>query len=60
MSRYFVNDIDEIRNIEDPDSYFKFFLDHNERVNDCQRFAFDSESALSCFLGQELGSYQIA
>lgn len=42
-SRYFVNDIDEIRNIANPDSYFKFFLNHNERINDCQRFAFDSE-----------------
>ena len=42
-TRYFINDIDEIRSIENPDNYFKYFLDHNERVNDCQSFAFNSE-----------------
>ncbi|GAB1311623.1 Arb2 domain-containing protein [Madurella fahalii] len=36
---YFVNDIDEIRSIEDPDSYFKYFLTKNERWNERQRFA---------------------
>ncbi|RDA95359.1 hypothetical protein CP533_3483 [Ophiocordyceps camponoti-saundersi (nom. inval.)] len=40
-SRYFINDEDEIRNIEQPDTYFKFFLDHNERINLRQRFSFD-------------------
>ncbi|PFH59812.1 hypothetical protein XA68_11860 [Ophiocordyceps unilateralis] len=38
---YFINDEDEIRNIEKPDLYFKFFLDHNSRVNQRQRFVFD-------------------
>ncbi|PHH79822.1 hypothetical protein CDD80_3683 [Ophiocordyceps camponoti-rufipedis] len=38
---YFVNDDDEIRNIEAPDFYFKFFLDHNSRINHRQRFVFD-------------------
>ncbi|SPN99852.1 uncharacterized protein DNG_02704 [Cephalotrichum gorgonifer] len=39
--RYFINDIDEIRNIENPDYYYKYFLDQSERVNDCQAFAFN-------------------
>lgn len=37
--RYFVNEDDEIRSIEDPKSYFKFFLYKNERYNERQRFA---------------------
>lgn len=38
-SRYFVNDIDEIRNIDDPNKYFKYFITKNTRWNDRQRFA---------------------
>ncbi|KAK2059393.1 Arb2 domain-containing protein [Colletotrichum caudatum] len=38
---YFVNDQDEIRNIENPDYYFKYFLTKNGRVNDRQRFHFN-------------------
>ncbi|KAI5467850.1 Arb2 domain-containing protein [Mariannaea sp. PMI_226] len=38
---YFVNDQDEIRSIENPDCYFKFFLNKNLRINECQRFAFN-------------------
>lgn len=40
LRRYFVNDDDEIRTMADPDYYFKFFLDLNERINARQRFAF--------------------
>ncbi|OIW31142.1 hypothetical protein CONLIGDRAFT_643152 [Coniochaeta ligniaria NRRL 30616] len=36
---YFVNSIDEIRNISDPNMYFKYFISKNERWNDRQRFA---------------------
>ncbi|KXX76388.1 hypothetical protein MMYC01_207296 [Madurella mycetomatis] len=36
---YFVNDIDEIRSIEDPDSYFKYFLTKNERWNGRQCYS---------------------
>ncbi|KAM7205335.1 Arb2 domain containing protein [Rhypophila sp. PSN 637] len=39
---YFVNDEDEIRSLDDPDSYFKFFLAKNERWNDRQRFCFNA------------------
>ncbi|KOS20789.1 hypothetical protein ESCO_004121 [Escovopsis weberi] len=38
---YFVNDQDEIRSSANPDQYFKFFINRNERINNCQRFAFD-------------------
>ncbi|EAQ89610.1 hypothetical protein CHGG_06229 [Chaetomium globosum CBS 148.51] len=38
---YFINDIDEIRSIDDPDYYFKYFLTKNERWNERQRFAFN-------------------
>lgn len=40
--RYFINDKDEIRSIENPDNYFNFYLDRNERINQRQRFQFDS------------------
>ncbi|KAI1408523.1 Arb2 domain-containing protein [Hypoxylon sp. FL1857] len=36
---YFVNEDDEIRAIDNPDNYFKFFLSRNPRWNDRQRFA---------------------
>ncbi|KAK0716912.1 Arb2 domain-containing protein [Lasiosphaeria miniovina] len=36
---YFVNDVDEIRSLEDPDYYAKFFFTKNERWNERQRFA---------------------
>ncbi|KAG5997175.1 hypothetical protein E4U54_002431 [Claviceps lovelessii] len=38
---YFINEQDEIRSIENPDNYFKFFLNRNPRVNQRQRFEFD-------------------
>ncbi|UKZ94983.1 uncharacterized protein TrAFT101_009833 [Trichoderma asperellum] len=38
---YFVNDQDEIRSIENPDNYFKFFLDRNPRICARQRFEFN-------------------
>ena len=40
-NRYFVNDEDEIRSIENPDWYFKYFLNKNSRINDRQRFEFN-------------------
>lgn len=43
LQSYFVNDEDEIRSIESPDTYFKYHVDLLERVNDRQRFAFNSE-----------------
>ncbi|PKS09435.1 hypothetical protein jhhlp_004050 [Lomentospora prolificans] len=39
---YFVNDEDEIRNIENPNTYFRYHIDILDRVNDRQRFAFNS------------------
>ncbi|KAK6189631.1 hypothetical protein LQW54_013074 [Pestalotiopsis sp. IQ-011] len=36
---YFVNETDEIRSIENPDNYFKFHIDKNDRHNERQRFA---------------------
>ncbi|KAM0521790.1 hypothetical protein ACHAPE_002351 [Trichoderma viride] len=38
---YFVNDQDEIRSIENPDNYFKFFLNRNPRICARQRFEFN-------------------
>ncbi|KAL1903450.1 hypothetical protein Sste5346_000077 [Sporothrix stenoceras] len=39
---YFINDDDEIRKIEDPKYYFKYFIDKNTYYNDCRRFSFDT------------------
>ncbi|OHE99823.1 Arb2 domain-containing protein [Colletotrichum orchidophilum] len=39
---YFINDQDEIRNIREPDYYFKYYLTKNGRVNDRQRFHFNA------------------
>ncbi|KAI1104532.1 Arb2 domain-containing protein [Jackrogersella minutella] len=36
---YFINEIDEIRAIDNPDNYFKFFLNRNPRWNERQRYA---------------------
>ncbi|RYP77712.1 hypothetical protein DL769_003332 [Monosporascus sp. CRB-8-3] len=36
---YFINEDDEVRSIENPDCYFKYFLSRNERYNERQRFA---------------------
>ncbi|KAK1976109.1 Arb2 domain-containing protein [Colletotrichum cereale] len=41
---YFVNDQDEIRNVENPNYYFKYYLTKNGRVNDRQRFHFNAEA----------------
>ncbi|KAJ6446898.1 mitochondrial import receptor subunit or translocase domain-containing protein [Purpureocillium lavendulum] len=40
-NQYFINRDDEIRSIENPDCYFKFFIDRNPRVCARQRFAFN-------------------
>ena len=42
--RYFVNDEDEIRSIENPNAYFKYFVNKNQRVNDRQRFCFNGKT----------------
>ncbi|KAJ4298751.1 hypothetical protein N0V88_003783 [Collariella sp. IMI 366227] len=42
---YFVNDMDEIRSIDDSDHYFKYYLTKNNRWNDRQRFAFNRSFA---------------
>ncbi|KFY36710.1 hypothetical protein V495_07656, partial [Pseudogymnoascus sp. VKM F-4514 (FW-929)] len=34
---YFINDEDEIRNIENPKYYFKYFINRNDRFNERQR-----------------------
>ncbi|RYP93133.1 hypothetical protein DL770_000707 [Monosporascus sp. CRB-9-2] len=36
---YFINEDDEVRSIENPDYYFKYFLSRNGRYNERQRFA---------------------
>lgn len=41
--RYFVNDEDEIRSIENPNCYYKFFISKNMRVNERQRFHFNGD-----------------
>lgn len=41
FKRYFINNVDEIRSIENPDYYFKYYLTKNERWNERHRFAFD-------------------
>lgn len=43
VSRYFINDEDEIRNIENPKAYFKFFITKNERYNCLQREAMNGQ-----------------
>ncbi|KAF4954736.1 hypothetical protein FGADI_5034 [Fusarium gaditjirri] len=40
-SSYFVNDDDEVRSIEDPECYYKYFSSKNSRVNERQRFHFN-------------------
>lgn len=44
LSRYFINDKDEIRSIENPKAYFKFFLSKNERWNVAQRESMNGKS----------------
>ncbi|KAI0883667.1 Arb2 domain-containing protein [Annulohypoxylon maeteangense] len=36
---YFINEDDEVRAIDNPNNYFKFFLNRNPRWNERQRFA---------------------
>ncbi|KAI1212662.1 Arb2 domain-containing protein [Annulohypoxylon truncatum] len=36
---YFINEEDEVRAIDNPNNYFKFFLNRNPRWNERQRFA---------------------
>ncbi|KAI1379728.1 Arb2 domain-containing protein [Hypoxylon crocopeplum] len=38
---YFINEVDEVRSIENPNNYFKYFISRNPRWNDRQRFAFN-------------------
>ncbi|KAK8099279.1 arb2 domain-containing protein [Apiospora kogelbergensis] len=38
---YFINEEDEVRSIENPDNYYKYFLTRNERHNERQRYAFN-------------------
>ncbi|GAB0140747.1 hypothetical protein EsHS_00001360 [Epichloe bromicola] len=45
LIRYFVHENDEIRSIENPDNYFKFFINRNPRVNQRQRFEFNAALA---------------
>ncbi|KAM0201287.1 hypothetical protein ACHAPI_002162 [Fusarium lateritium] len=40
-NQYFLNDQDEIRSIDNPDCYFKFFANKNSRINERQRFHFN-------------------
>lgn len=46
MRRYFVNEQDEVRSINNPDQYFNFFINKNERIRQRQRFEFDSKISL--------------
>lgn len=43
LYRYFVNEKDEIRSIENPKAYFKFFLTKNDRHNSMQRQAMNGK-----------------
>jgi hypothetical protein len=52
-SSYFVNDVDEIRSIQNPDYYFKYFLTKNERWNERQRFAMNGGLNLQAAFDQE-------
>ncbi|KAL2885995.1 Autophagy-related protein 29 [Ceratocystis lukuohia] len=38
---YFINDIDEVRSLDNPDNYFRFHLSKNDRINERQRFHFN-------------------
>lgn len=40
---YFINEDDEVRSIENPNNYFKYYLSRNPRWNDRQRFAMNRE-----------------
>ncbi|KAL2142415.1 hypothetical protein VTI28DRAFT_1187 [Corynascus sepedonium] len=42
---YFINEIDEIRSVEHPDYYFKYYLTKNDRWNERHRFAFNQAVA---------------
>lgn len=44
-ARYFINDNDEIRSIENPDCYFKYMINRNDRINYRQRFHFGRKSS---------------
>jgi hypothetical protein len=37
VSRYFINEVDEIRNVENPKEYFKYFITRTERTNNMHR-----------------------
>ncbi|KAI1087673.1 Arb2 domain-containing protein [Rostrohypoxylon terebratum] len=36
---YFINEVDEVRAIDNPNNYFKYFINRNPRWNDRQRFS---------------------
>ena len=42
--RYFINDKDQIRSIDNPADEFNFKISRNSRVNDVQREAMNSQS----------------
>lgn len=46
MPSYYVNNKDEIRSIENPKAYFKFFLTKNDRHNCVQRESMNGTSGL--------------
>ena len=46
LHSYFVNDKDEIRSIENPKFYFKYFINRTERYNERQRESMNSSSPL--------------
>jgi hypothetical protein len=48
---YFINDKDEIRSIENPKAYFKFFITKNERYNVAQREAMNGELSTPSYRG---------
>ena len=41
---YFINEKDEIRSLENPKAYFKFFLTKNDRYNCAQRESMNGTS----------------
>ncbi|KUJ13645.1 uncharacterized protein LY89DRAFT_144664 [Mollisia scopiformis] len=56
---YFVNKNDEIRSIEDPKAYFKFFITRNDRHNCVQREAMNAIRNLIADRLQKLGLEKI-
>ncbi|POS86346.1 hypothetical protein EPUL_001414, partial [Erysiphe pulchra] len=51
---YFINEKDEVRNIENPKAYFQYFLTKNDRVNDLHREAMNG--ALRSIVAERLNN----